>query len=165
MMEELTLHKSLKLAVKTEEIGSRFYERMAKKFSDNKEISDVFSQLAKDEKVHEAQFKKILASAPPEGEGSGTYESDQFARAIAVSEFFRIDEFRKIEDVKTRAEALSAALAFEKSTLLYYQSLKDSLGENTPLDEIIAAEKEHVMRLARILVTNAEFRGIRDSWT
>ena len=164
MMEDLNLHKSLKLAVKTEQLGAQFYERMARKFSSDKEISDIFSQLSKDEKLHEAQFKKLIESAPSEEEGSSNYEVDQYVRAIAVSEFFRIEEFKKMEEIKGREEALGAALAFEKSTLLFYQALKENLGESKQLDEIIKAEKSHITSLARVLVTDADFRGIRDKW-
>jgi len=163
MLEELNLHKSLKLAVKTEQIGAEFYEKMAKKFEDNKEVAEIFKRLSGDEKVHEAQFKKFLEDAPTK-EGESNYEVDQFVRAIAVSEFFRIEGFRKPEKIETREDALGAALEFEKATLLFYQALKDNLGEKAPLEKIIQAEKDHIMSLSRVLVSDAKFRGIADKW-
>jgi rubrerythrin len=164
MLEDLTLRKGLQLAVKTEQLGAQFYERMAARFSTDKEVSDVFTQLAKDEKVHEAQFNAIMKTVPPDEPGSGGYEIDQYVRAVAVSEFFRIEEFKKIDNVKTRDDALGAALAFEKSTLLYYHALRESLGDSPSLNAIINAERSHITSLTRILVTSAKFRGIRDNW-
>jgi rubrerythrin len=164
MMDDISLHKGLKLAVKTEQMGAQFYAKTAAKFPDNADIADIFTQLSKDEQVHEVQFRKILEAAPPEEEGAGNYEVDQYTRAIAISEFFRTEEMKTMGEVNSPEEALGKALSFEKSTLLFYLSLKELLGENGPLDEIIKAEKEHITRLARIIVTDAKFRGIRDNW-
>lgn len=163
MMEDLTLRKSLQLAVKTEQLGARYYERIARRFSDQKEIADIFTQLARDERSHETQFRAILDSAPEE-EGESRYEVDQYVRAVAVSEFFRIEQFKNMGEVKSEEDALGAALAFEKSTLLYYQALKDIVHESSQLDSIIQAEKNHIMSLTKIIVTDARFRGIRDNW-
>jgi len=163
MTNELTLHKSLQLAVKTEQMGARFYERMASKFSDSKEISEIFSQLSKDEKLHEAQFKAILDKTPKKSDESN-YDVDQFVKAIAISEFFRIEQFKKTDDIESPDDALGAALAFEKSTLLYYQELRESMGGSDQLNAIIKMEKSHIVSLTRIILTDAKFRGIRDSW-
>ncbi len=57
MMEDLTLRKSIELAVTTEQLGADFYSRMERKFSGHKELKDIFAQLARDEKAHEAQFR------------------------------------------------------------------------------------------------------------
>lgn len=163
MFEDLNLHKSLKLAVKTEQMGAQFYEKMADKFSSKKEISAIFTQLGKDEKVHEAQFSKILSSTPAD-EGGSNYETDQYVRAIAISEFFRVGRFPKPEDIKDEADALGAALSFEKSTLLFYQSLKEIIGDSEPINKIINAEKGHIVSLSRILMTDAKFRGLHDNF-
>lgn len=163
MMEDLTLHKGLQLAVKTEQMGAEYYEKMAGKFSDNKEIADVFTQLSKDEKVHEAQFTKILENTSQD-EGQSNYEMDQYTRAIAISEFFRTEQMKTMREVDSVEDALGKALAFEKSTLLFYLSLKDSIGESDQLNAIIDAEKDHIASLTRIIVTDATFRGIRDKW-
>ena len=46
----------IEFAIETGEPGKIFYERMSKKFNDNKEISDIFSLLARDEVAHKKQF-------------------------------------------------------------------------------------------------------------
>ncbi|MFH2035168.1 MAG: ferritin family protein [Candidatus Zixiibacteriota bacterium] len=163
MFEDLNLTKSLKLAIKTEQMGNQFYVKMAAKFADNKDIAGIFAQLAKDEKVHEAQFTKILDSVPDEVGGSN-YETDQYVKAIAITEFFRVGKAPKPEDIGDEADALGAALAFEKSTLLFYQSIKDIIGDGVEINKIIAAEKSHIISLSRIIVTDAKFRGIHDNF-
>ena len=164
MAEDLTLRESIQLAVTTEQIGCKFYERLARKFADDKDVADVFSQLAKDEKAHEKQFELLLDKVPQEEIQPERYEVYQFLRATAISEFFRKDYFTRVDEISTPADALGKALAFEKATLLYYQAIRDVLGENKQLDAIIKAERNHVMAIARIVVTDARFRGLSDSF-
>jgi rubrerythrin len=164
MPEDLTLRESVQLAVTTEQLGGEYYDRMAKKFSDDKDVSQVFSQLAEDERSHEAQFKSLLDRVPKQEDTSERYELYQFLRATAISEFFTKDYFRKAEGFDSVSEALGSALAFEKATLLYYQALRDVLGEDRQLDAIINAEKNHVVSIARILPTDAKFRGLGDKF-
>jgi rubrerythrin len=163
MAEDLTLRECIQLAVTTEEIGCKFYERLARKFADDKDIADIFSQLAKDEKAHEKQFKLLLEKVPKEELQPEKYELHQFLRATAISEFFRKDYFKQADEISTPSDALGKALAFEKATLLYYQAIRDVLGENKQLDAIIKAERNHVMAIARVVVTDARFRGLSDS--
>jgi rubrerythrin len=162
MAEDLTLRECVQLAVKTEEIGSRFYERLAGKFADDEDVADVFSQLAKDEKAHEKQFTRLLENVPKEALQPERYEVHQYLRATAISEFFRADYFKQADEITTPTEALARALAFEKATLLYYKAIRDVLGENKELDAIIKAERNHLMAIARIIVTDARFRGLSD---
>ena len=64
MLEELTVRKAVEFAVKTEELGNIFYTRLAKKFSEDTEISEIFSTLAKDELAHRKQFNELLEKVP-----------------------------------------------------------------------------------------------------
>ena len=164
MAENLNLRECIQLAVTTEEIGCKFYERLARKFADEKDVADVFSQLAEDEKAHEKQFKKLLEGVPKEAIQPERYELHQFLRATAISEFFRKDYFVRVDEISTPADALGKALSFEKETLLYYQAIRDVLGENKQLDAIIEAERNHLMAISRIVVTDARFRGLSNSF-
>jgi rubrerythrin len=163
MAEDLTLRECIQLAVTTEEIGCKFYERLARKFAEDKDVAGVFSQLAEDEKAHEKQFKELLEGVPKEELQPERYELHQFLRATAISEFFRKDYFVKADEISTPAEALGKALAFEKETLLYYQAIRDVLGESKQLDAIIKAERNHVMAISRTMVAGAMFGGLGDS--
>jgi rubrerythrin len=164
MAEDLTLRECIQLAVTTEQIGCKFYERLARKFADDEDVADVFSQLAEDEKAHEKQFKLLLDEVPKEAIQPERYELHQFLRATAISEFFRKDYFERVDEISTPADALGKALAFEKATLLYYQAIRDVLGENQQLDAIIKAERSHVVAIAQIVVADARFRALSDSF-
>lgn len=163
-MAEITLQKCLKLAIVTEQLGARFYERMAHKFADNRDVGQVFAQLSKDEVSHESYFKTLLDKAPPEASMPGDFETQMVLRATAISEFFRQDAFKKFEDIDTPQDALTKALSLEKSTLFYYMTLKETLGEQPQLDELIKAERGHVAALMKVILTNAQFRGLADTW-
>jgi rubrerythrin len=163
-MQDLTLRKSVELAITTEQLGADFYARMERKFSNQKELREIFAQLVKDEKAHEAQFKTILKGIPEEPIEQQQYELYQYLRATAISEFFRDDAFKNLDSIKTADDALGRSLAFEKSTLQFYQAIRDILGKNQALDEIINAEKTHVIALMKVITADAKFRGLGDKW-
>lgn len=163
-MEELTLKKCMELAVTTEQLGAKFYRDLAAKFEDNPEVKEVFSRLAKDELIHEAQFKKLADEV--NGNGGILSESDQeYLNAIVYSKYFDSATFEDAEKIDDPGQALVMAAAFEKATLLYYMVLRESLGDSPQLDAIIKAEKEHVTALTRVILSDAKFRGISDGLT
>jgi rubrerythrin len=161
-MENLTLRKAIELAVATEELGARHYQELAKKFAGQGEVASVFEHLAEDEVSHEAQFRALLKEVPEDKQVAGDDESGLLLRAAATSQFF--DKKALEENIETPADALAKALAFERSTLFYYQSIRDVLGESPQLDEMIQAEKSHVTTLMKVILSDAEFRGLADPW-
>jgi rubrerythrin len=163
MAEDFTLRESIQLAVTTEQLGRRFYEGLARKFADDRVVADVFTRLAEDEKGHEKQFELLLDTVPQEENQPERFEVYQFLRATAISEFFRKDYFMRLDEISTPAEALGKALEFEKTTFLYYQALRDVLGESEELDAIIETERHHVIALAQIFVTDSRFGAVSDS--
>jgi len=164
MNEGLTLRKAVQLAITTEQMGADFYKRMERKFGDQENLKMIFGQLVKDEIAHEAQFKVILKSTPEDENEKQQYELYQFLRATAISEFFREDYFTKMGEISGPAEVLGKALAFEKSTLQFYQAIRDIIGENKSLDAIIKAERNHVLALMKVIVSDAKFHGLGDKW-
>jgi rubrerythrin len=161
-MGNLTLRKALEMAVATEELGAKYYQEITKKFSSDKEIVEMFGQLADDEVAHENQFKKLLEEVPAD-----EVEQDDaglLLRAAATSQFFDQKALENTAEIKTVADALAKALAFERSTLFYYQSLKGVLGESPQIQKLIDAEKAHVTTLMKVIVSNAKFRGLADPW-
>lgn len=164
MEHDFTLRESIQLAITTEQLGREYYTRMAGKFSDNKEIVEIFTQLAADEKTHEEQFKKILENVPKEEDKPERYELYQYMRATAISEFFQKDYFKKAENIDSSTQALVTALGLEKATLQFYKAIRDVLGENKQLDAIINMERNHVLALVRIIPTDAKFRGLGDTF-
>ena len=164
MTDDLTLREAIQLAVTTEQLGRDYYERMAKKFAGEADASAAFGQLAKDEQAHEEQFKRILEAVPKDEDQSSRYELYQYLRATAISQFFQQDYFKKADKIETASDALAAALHFEKTTMQFYQAIREITGENKQLDAIIAAERRHVLSIVKILPTDAKFRGLGDSF-
>jgi len=164
MSEELTVTKAIEFAVATEDMGVRAYSELAQRFSEQAEISETFSLLARDEKTHRAQFRALLDKAPAEGGVMSKDERSRYLRAMAFSEFFRgqnglTDRLQKAEGLD---EALLCVLDFEKATLGYYLALKDVLGETEALNSIIQAEKSHIVRLVKYVLTDEKMKGLAD---
>ncbi len=66
--------------------------------------------------------------------------------------------------IKGRDDALGEAIKLEKATLLFYHALREAIGEKTVLDAVIRAEKDHLVALTKVLLTEAKFRGLGDTW-
>jgi rubrerythrin len=162
MLDNPTIQKSIELAIKTEEIGAKFYDELAERFKDEPEIRDIFAQLAKDEKTHEKQFKELLGKAPKDKDIDP--EREVYLKAASVSEFFKTDAFKGIAKVEKPEEVIQRAFRFEKSTLFYYYALKDVIGESEELDAIIKMEKQHMTNLMKVMLNDAKFRGTLDAF-
>jgi rubrerythrin len=167
MIEDITLKGCLEFAVATEELGTKIYERLASKFSGTKDLSDIFSQLSKDEQVHKQQFSELLKKAPEEIGISGTPEKREYLRAMSISEFFSHQRgpFQEMDKIKDRDDALQMAFAFEKATLGFYKAVEDVLGKQDLLSRVIEMERGHVVVLMKaLLVEGSAFRSLQDNW-
>src|SRR4030066_1137740 len=132
----------------------------------NGQTSELFSILAKDEEAHEAQFKALLKKVPAGEKKPKSDREYQLLTAAAMSEFFTGEEgpMKNIGKIKTRDDAFTRAFALEKASLFYYHAMQDCLGENEILKAIISAEKNHLVRVRKYLVTGAKMRGLADTW-
>jgi len=166
MIEDITLKSSLEFAVKTEEIGSEFYDRLAKRFGEHKEIAEIFSRLSKDEQVHRRQFSELLKSAPDEAGATSSPEKREYVKAMSISEFFspKRGPFANVDAIKDRDDALEKAFGLEKATLGFYEAVQDTLGESETLSKVIEAEKGHIVALMKVMVAGAKFRSLQDQW-
>lgn len=133
MLDKPSLREAIEFAIKVEEIGIEFYTKMSYLFTEQEELKDLFAQLAKDENAHKIEFMGILETIP--------------------------------EQVNTENEddILLKALAFEKETHQYFYCLKDIIGESPPLNEIINAEKRHIIALMKVIMIGDKFRGLEDN--
>ena len=166
-MEGLTLKRCLEFAVATEELGTKVYTNLAKKFSGTKDISDLFSHLAADEQIHARQFSEYLGKAPAEKGIPEASENHAYLMAMSMSAFFSNREglFLQVEKVQNRNDALQVAFDFEKATLGFYRAIEDVLGKQEPLGQVIETERNHVVVLMKaLLVDGSAFRGLQDMW-
>ena len=167
MIEDITLKNCLEFAIATEELGIKFYTSLANKFSDNKDTSQIFTQLAGDEQVHKNQFTELLRKAPADEGISISPEKREYLKAMSISEFFshRKGPFQDLGKMQNRDDALAKALDFEKVTLGFYLAVEDVLGSNELLTQVIEMEKAHIVVLIKaLLVEESKFRGLQDMW-
>ena len=162
--DKLTVEQALELAVATEDLAADYYRHMADKFSANTEIKQVFAQLAEDEESHKTAFTGLLQSAIAREPILGDDPNFEYFRSVSRSRFFDKAYFAAMDEISDADQALGRALAFEKETLLYYQGLREFLGDNTHLDKVIEAEKRHVVNLTRLIPTEGKFRGLDDNF-
>jgi rubrerythrin len=165
MSDAMTPRQAIEFAVKTEELGQKFYRQLALKFSDQAELKEMFELLAKDEVLHEHQFRKLLEQTPPD-EGVSTGPEFQYLRAMSLSQFFmgRKGLKKRCKKIKDKSDALRTAFELEKAPLQFYRAIREVLGENDTLDSVIQAEKAHLMKVMQYTITDAKFRGLADKW-
>jgi hypothetical protein len=92
-------------------------------------------------------------------------EEQAYLRAMSMSDLFSrpgglAGDLGGIHD---RRDALKLALHLEKSTLAYYQALRDVAGPEEVLDSLIGMERKHVVRVMALLVGETLLGGLADS--
>ena len=152
-MEEMAPKVAVELAISVEEMGGRFYAHLAKKLGQDRELRELFSRLAADEREHQRQFTALLSAVSGPGKPPLNEEHRAHRRAEALNEFFGASggPFARRDDIRTSGDALSKALALEAMTLAYYQALREVLGHSDALEALIAAETYHVEDVTRAL--------------
>lgn len=168
MLEELTLKGCIEFAIATEAYGAKHYARLAEKFSQDPEITKIFTKLSEDELIHKQQFTELLAKAPQDGSKDPSPEKGDYLKAMSYSAFFSPYQgsFKDIDAVEDCNDALQRALEFEKATLGFYKAFEDVEGPSDLLTRIIDAEKNHVVVIMKaLLVEGSKFRSLQDSWS
>ncbi len=166
MIENITAAKCLEFAIKTEEMGAELYQRLAKKFSSDRELSELFEGLGCDEAQHGERFRALGERTLPRFcDQRIPIEQQNYLRAMSISDVFATKELaRDVESIRSREDALERALNLEKATLGYYQAVREILGEDEVLDSLIAIEKSHVVKVMQLMLTGAKFRGLSDNY-
>ena len=165
-MSKFTLKRALQFAVTTEAIGARAYRQLAQKLKNDQELAGVFKQLARDEAAHEKYFRSLLEKTQSDSGPKDYDEGMGVLKAMSLSEFFstRAGLKKDLEAIKTRDQALNRAFELDQATLNYYRALKDVIPRGgRALDDVIAAEKQHLLKVMQYLITGARFRGLSDS--
>lgn len=147
-MITFSVREVVEQAVQTEKLGNEFYTKMAKKFEDHNELKKLFELLAAHELKHGTSFSAMKDKIGEE-EPAEWNEVTPYLSAIVDSEFFLGKDkcLPSLEHVKTALEAIEFSLCFERETLLYYYSLRETLKEKDIIDAIIKEEKSHIVWL------------------
>ena len=142
------------LAVQTEVRGEAFYRQAAQQ-AQQPEARELFSYLADEEVKHKRIFQNLASSIVfAEIESPDWQEAMDYIAAAVDSEFFAKDApIRSAPKGATIDEMVRQAMTFEKQTLLFFHTLHDLVqAPNRPvIDNVIAEERRHVVRLARML--------------
>jgi rubrerythrin len=165
MLRPLTLSSLVELAIATEQLGAKFYRDLARRFSEDAVLGALFEQLALEEEQHEdhfAQLRDTLLPAVHEIDGG----QQRYLQAMAVSQFFtlRSGPFEDVEFILDDLDGLRHALDFEKSTLGFYHAVREVLGPSEVIDELVATERGHVMRIVDVMATLVEGRDGFPDW-
>ena len=144
------------MALEIEKSGELFYDAVAKK-AQSPEVAALFRDLAEQEVLHYATFKKLSQatwdlSEMPAGQWD---EYLMYLQATIQSAFFqgRDKALALADEVTDQKEALRMAMGFEKETLLFFYDLRDmvSAGDRDAITRIVEEEKRHLRRLGSLL--------------
>jgi rubrerythrin len=166
LIKDISLKGCLEFAVATEDVGAKFYAQLAEKFTGNPEVSNLFELLGKDEEEHKRQFSEMLRELPGAPGASPSPEKGEYVRAMSVSEFFSRDRgpFANIDKIGNRDDALDKVFGFEKATLGFYQAVREMIGNDPVLNQVIDTEKGHITRIMKVIITGEKFRSLQDQW-
>ena len=147
--------QALEMAVKIEEHGEAFYRAAGEK-RDDREVQELFADLATRERAHRDVFERMAAGMEPASEPS-TSDVGDYASFLEVAlnhaVFSGPDKaLRMAEKAEHRTAALRAAMGFEKDTMLFYYDLRELVDANDReiISDVIQEEKQHLRRLAAL---------------
>jgi len=144
------------MALEIEKSGELFYSAVAKK-AKSPEVAALFVDLAEQEVLHYATFRKLSQttwdlSEMPAGQWD---EYLLYLQATIQSTFFegRDKALALADQVTDQREALRLAMGFEKETLLFFYDLRDmvSAADRDTITRIVEEEKRHIKRLGTLL--------------
>lgn len=144
----------IQFALRIEENGAAFYELMAKKVR-TKEIKDMFSFLAEEERNHWQTFNDMLSKVekytPPESYPGEYFE---YLKAFADEYIFTKEKTGQMlaRQIKSAKEALKFAIDIEIASILYYIEAKNLVPKKQReiIDRIIEEERKHYLKLIKI---------------
>jgi rubrerythrin len=144
------------LAMELEKSGEAFYKAVAGKV-DSPEVRALFEDLAEQEVMHYRVFQKLAGSIREQpfmtDEEWDMYQD--YLDATVHSAFFEGADkaLAAADEVQDEEHALRMAIGFEKETMLFFHDLYDKVPERgkDTVEKVIAEERRHVQRLARML--------------
>lgn len=152
MYDNYSPQEILKIAVKVEESGRKFYEGLENK-TKNQEVKELCAYLKRAEERHAKTFQEMLDNL---GDyiihelAGGEYES--YLRAIASEYVFtqELMEKKAKEGFNSETQALDFGIKVEKDSILVYSALKEYVltAKQAVLDKVIEEEKKHLIQLS-----------------
>lgn len=144
----------INIALKIERGGERFYNLVAEKIKDE-DISDLFKLFASEEIRHVQSFKDIgrkIAQYNVTDSVEIITRENSIINAISSSLIDKASE--KMQEyskrIKSKIDAIDAAIGFEKDTILFYYEIMDLFQQEdirNVLNRIINEERKHILKL------------------
>jgi len=152
-MSTIPVQTILQWALEIERNGEAFY-RAAAAAAQDREVHTLFSDLAYQEQRHYRTFERMLARAPeiPPDIDVGDYVN--YMRTALADALVGPDKgLERARLARTEEQALRAAMAFEKDTLLFFYEVADWVApeQKATLRAIIDEERDHLRQLSRVL--------------
>jgi len=150
--------EAYKIAISIEENGLKFYQEASARFASDP-IAELFTQLGKEESIHEATFKKMLSEVPNKDAPSvwdPNNETDMYLQMMAgMHVFLENDQAleKALKRVTTKKEAIQLAISFEKDTVIFFVQLKSATegsAAQKAVDQLIEEEAKHLRKLAAV---------------
>lgn len=142
-----------------ERSGEAFYRKAAELAKDPR-VKEVLTKLMREERKHYGIFKKWRESLEPKSSMPTVVDPEGqqslYLEALVKSRLFGNE--KEAEEVAAKVasgvEALKAALAFEKDTILFFEAMKGMTREDLgrgDIDKLIAEECRHVAQIGRAI--------------
>lgn len=141
------------MAEEIERNGARFYREAAAK-AGNREIREMFLNMASMEDGHLRTFQEMRKSLSEEEKGETAYdpynEASLYLQALADSKGFEgmRSPTQKLTGQESVQELLEIAIGAEKNSVLYYVGLKDLVPVGAGRDKVEAVIREEVGHIA-----------------
>ena len=139
------------IGIEKEKKRREFYGLAAERFSDKKELAELFERLRDWEDEHVRKFQEIRDGLTM-GEYTESYpgETEAYMQAIVDNELYSMitpDRFGEL--VKTEFDALDIGIGFEKDAILFFSGLALYLGEKERevVTELMKEERQHMLYL------------------
>jgi rubrerythrin len=148
-----SLKEILDLAVQMEQAGYDFYTASGEKFA-GEIYHETFTFLAEQEKSHKRKFEEMLKHINDiKSEHNEDYY--RYMKSLGGDRIFKRTDLKEtFKFVNTPQDALLKGMDDEKNSIFFYNEIKRAYSKDSKetdvLDEIIAEERSHIMKLALI---------------
>ncbi len=146
----LTDAEIVKIAIRQEERGHRFYSTVAKTTTDP-EVRQMFLRLAEEERDHAQVFKQILDSIQQSSLAVFGKGSIEYMKAILEKGIFENQpNMEQLPEIHNFKDALVLAIQAEKDAILLYQEIINncqSQEAKRTIEKMLEAEKLHLVDL------------------
>jgi rubrerythrin len=154
---EMSLNIALQTAVNLEKMGTELYTDLLERFKDDPELKKMFTILLTDEAEHEKLFMELYQKHS-DNQIVMTEEQKNFLEITDLSRYF--GKMKEIDNDAEILDVLRLVYYIERDAVLFFSGIRDVVGSNDDLDEIIRQEKIHMTNVLNCIIENKEFKGL-----